>query len=111
MNIKAIIHEAEEGGFWAQVPAIPGCATQGGTMEELAANLREAIEGCLSAGISPPAARRAGAGHRRLKSVAGRAFVRRIERRGWVLLRVNGSLTAKRAASCGFPCRFTAMRR
>jgi hypothetical protein len=30
MNIKAIIHEAEEGGFWAQVPAIPGCATQGG---------------------------------------------------------------------------------
>jgi predicted RNase H-like HicB family nuclease len=31
MKIKAIIHEAEEGGFWAQVPAIPGCATQGGT--------------------------------------------------------------------------------
>jgi hypothetical protein len=29
INIKAIIHEAEEGGFWAQVPAIPGCATQG----------------------------------------------------------------------------------
>jgi len=48
MQLKAIIHEAEEGGFWAEVPAIPGCATQGNTMEELLANLREAVEGCLS---------------------------------------------------------------
>ncbi len=51
MNIKAIIHDAEEGGFWAEVPAIPGCATQGETMEELVANLHEAIEGCLSVDI------------------------------------------------------------
>ena len=50
MKIKAIIHEAEEGGFWAEVPAIAGCATQGETMQELVANLHEAIEGCLSAG-------------------------------------------------------------
>lgn len=28
MKIKVIVHEAEEGGFWAEVPAIPGCATQ-----------------------------------------------------------------------------------
>ena len=41
------MHEAEEGGYWAEVPAIPGCATQGETMEELLDNLREAIEGCL----------------------------------------------------------------
>jgi predicted RNase H-like HicB family nuclease len=54
INIKAIIHEAQEGGFWAEVPAIPGCARQGDTIEELVANLHEAIEGCLSAGISPP---------------------------------------------------------
>jgi predicted RNase H-like HicB family nuclease len=54
MNIKAIVHEAEEGGFWAEVPAIPGCATQGGTMEELVANLHEAIEGCLSVDIETP---------------------------------------------------------
>jgi predicted RNase H-like HicB family nuclease len=53
MNIKAVIHEAEEGGFWAEVPAIPGCATQGGTMEELVANQHEAIEGCLSTELSP----------------------------------------------------------
>ncbi len=48
MNIRVIVHKAEEGGFWAEVPSIPGCATQGETMEELRANLREAIEGCLS---------------------------------------------------------------
>jgi predicted RNase H-like HicB family nuclease len=54
MRFKAIVHEAEEGGFWAEVPAIPGCATQGESMEELIANLREAIEGCLSVEISPP---------------------------------------------------------
>ncbi len=43
-----MIHEAEEGGFWAEVPAIPGCATQGETLKELFANVREAVEGCLS---------------------------------------------------------------
>jgi len=48
MNIKVVVHEAEEGGYWAEVPAILGCATQGETMEELLENLREAIEGCLS---------------------------------------------------------------
>jgi hypothetical protein len=35
MTIKIILHEAEEGGFWAEVPAIPGCATQGDSMDEL----------------------------------------------------------------------------
>ena len=55
MKIKVIVHEAEEGGFWAEVPAIPGCATQGETMEELMANLREAIEGCLSVDVETPA--------------------------------------------------------
>jgi predicted RNase H-like HicB family nuclease len=48
VQIKVVVHEAEEGGFWAEVPAIPGCATQGDSMDELMRNLREAIEGCLS---------------------------------------------------------------
>ena len=52
MKIKAIVHEAEEGGFWAEVPAIPGCATQGETIEELLNNLKEAIEGCLAVDVS-----------------------------------------------------------
>ena len=49
-QIKVIIHEAEEGGYWAEVPAMPGCATQGETLKELLLNLSEAIEGCLKAG-------------------------------------------------------------
>jgi predicted RNase H-like HicB family nuclease len=51
VKIKIIIHEAEEGGYWAEVPAIPGCATEGETFEELLQNLYEAIEGCLSVDI------------------------------------------------------------
>ena len=53
MKLKVIVHEAEEGGYWAEVPAIPGCATQGETFEELLANLYEAVEGCLSVDVSP----------------------------------------------------------
>jgi predicted RNase H-like HicB family nuclease len=53
MKLKVIIHEAEEGGYWAEVPAIPGCATQGETFEELLANLYEAVEGCLSVDVQP----------------------------------------------------------
>jgi predicted RNase H-like HicB family nuclease len=49
VQIKIVVHQAEEGGFWAEVPAIPGCATQGDSMDELMQNLREAIEGCLFA--------------------------------------------------------------
>ena len=48
MKIKVVVHEAEEGGFWAEVPAIPGCATEGDTFEELLGNIYEAVEACLS---------------------------------------------------------------
>ncbi len=47
MRIKAIIHQAEEGGFWAEVPALPGCITEGDNMEEVLANLKDAIQGWL----------------------------------------------------------------
>ena len=47
MKVKVVVHEAEEGGYWAEVPAIPGCATQGDDLEDLLNNLHEAIEGCL----------------------------------------------------------------
>jgi predicted RNase H-like HicB family nuclease len=53
MKIKVIVHEAEEGGYWAEVPTVPRCATQGETFEELLQNLYEAIEGCLSVDVSP----------------------------------------------------------
>ena len=48
MKLKVVIHRAEEGGYWAEVPAIPGCVSQGETREELLTNVQEAIEGCLS---------------------------------------------------------------
>ena len=47
MRVKAIIHEAEEGGYWAEIPAIPGCATQGESFQDLLANIYEAVEACL----------------------------------------------------------------
>jgi len=48
MKIKAIIHPAEEGGYWAEVPALPGCITEGDSLEEVMRNLEDAIEGWLS---------------------------------------------------------------
>ena len=54
MKIKIIVHEAEEGGYWAEVPGIPGCASQGETFEELLQNLYEAVEGCLSVNVTTP---------------------------------------------------------
>ncbi|MEH2124902.1 type II toxin-antitoxin system HicB family antitoxin [Nostoc sp.] len=47
MKIRAIIHPAEEGGYWAEVPALPGCITEGDTIEEVMANLKDAIESWL----------------------------------------------------------------
>jgi predicted RNase H-like HicB family nuclease len=51
MKINVVVNEAEEGGFWAEVPAIPGCATEGDTCEEFLKNLYEAVEGCLSVSV------------------------------------------------------------
>lgn len=48
MNLRVVVHEAEEGGYWAEAPAVPGCVTQADTLEELRKNIHEAIEGCLS---------------------------------------------------------------
>ena len=47
MKLTIVIHEAEEGGYWAEVPILPGCATQGETVEALLANLGEAAQGWL----------------------------------------------------------------
>lgn len=57
MNVRVVVHTAEEGGYWAEVPAIPGCASQGDTYDELLRNLRDAIEACLSLDIEAPEAR------------------------------------------------------
>ena len=54
MKLNVVVHNAQEGGYWAEVPSLPGCATQGETFEELLANLYEAVEGCLTVDIQPP---------------------------------------------------------
>jgi predicted RNase H-like HicB family nuclease len=53
MKLKIVIHDAKDGGYWAEVPATPGCATQGETLDELLANVHEAIQGCLSVDVQP----------------------------------------------------------
>ena len=75
MKIKVVIHEAEEGGYWAEVPAVPGCASQGETLEEVLANVHEAVEGCLSVDVTTPQVYRTrpGIGNSCMKSI-GRAF-------------------------------------
>ncbi|MGQ9533442.1 MAG: type II toxin-antitoxin system HicB family antitoxin [Desulfotomaculales bacterium] len=59
MEYTVIIHSAEEGGYWAEVPALPGCYSQGESIEETICNVREAIEAHLEAlreeGEEPPA--------------------------------------------------------
>jgi predicted RNase H-like HicB family nuclease len=47
MKYKVVIHKAEEGGYWAEVPAVPGCFSQGETVDELMENIHEALAACL----------------------------------------------------------------
>ena len=51
MKLHVVVHQADEGGYWAEVPSIPGCATQGDSIEELLENVHEAVEGCLSVDV------------------------------------------------------------
>jgi predicted RNase H-like HicB family nuclease len=47
MNYKIVIHREPQGGFWAEVPVLPGCVSHGDTLPELKGSIREAIEGYL----------------------------------------------------------------
>jgi len=49
MEYTILIHQAEEGGFWSEVPALPGCYSQGETIDETLRNTKEAIESYLIA--------------------------------------------------------------
>jgi predicted RNase H-like HicB family nuclease len=48
MKLKAVVHPAEEGGYWAEIPALPGCISEGDTFDETLSSIREAAEGWLS---------------------------------------------------------------
>ena len=47
MKFRVVVHPAEEGGSWAEIPALAGCVSEGETLEEALANIREAAEGWL----------------------------------------------------------------
>lgn len=49
MKYAVVVHEAEEGGFWAEVPALPGCFAQGESMEDVLADMQAAIQSHLEA--------------------------------------------------------------
>lgn len=42
-RFRAVVHTEPEGGYWAEVPELPGCFTQGATLDEIYRNLPEAI--------------------------------------------------------------------
>jgi predicted RNase H-like HicB family nuclease len=46
-NYIVVIHQDPQSGFWSEVPALPGCYSQGETIDELMANTREAIGAVL----------------------------------------------------------------
>jgi len=48
MTLEVVIHKSEEGGYWAEIPALPACATQAETISELLARIKEAAEGWLA---------------------------------------------------------------
>ena len=58
MEYTVILHPAEEGGYWAEVPVLQGCLSQGETVEDTLRNIKEAIESHLIAlkteGRQPP---------------------------------------------------------
>ena len=44
MKLKVILEPSDEGGYTVYVPSLPGCISEGDTMEEALANIREAID-------------------------------------------------------------------
>ena len=49
MEYTVLVYKAEEGGYWAEVPALPGCYSQGETVEETMNNVKEAVEAHITA--------------------------------------------------------------
>ena len=47
MRLKVFIHPSDDGGFWAEVHALPGCVSEGEAYDETLSNIREAAEGWL----------------------------------------------------------------
>ena len=55
MVYRVIIEKGEDFGFVVHCPSIPGCHSQGNTIEEAIENIKDAIRGCLSVLEEEPA--------------------------------------------------------
>ena len=51
MKLRVLVHSAEEGGYWAEIPVLPGCVSEGETYEETMSNIYGAAEGWLAVAI------------------------------------------------------------
>ncbi|MBM2827446.1 MAG: hypothetical protein HW403_1510 [Dehalococcoidia bacterium] len=64
VQLSVVLHRAEEGGYWVDVPSLPGCFSQGESVEEALSNIKEAIElhleGCLEDGLELPEGKESG---------------------------------------------------
>ena len=63
LEYTIVIHPAEEGGFWSEVPSLPGAGSQGESVDETVSNTKESIQAVLE--VSESAAKRS---HRRRRS-------------------------------------------
>jgi predicted RNase H-like HicB family nuclease len=89
MKLQVMIHPAEEGGFWAEIPAFAGCVSEGETLEETLLNIKEAAEGWLEvAALRKPKFKLL---LRVMKSISGKAFCKLLHLYGWELQRIRGS--------------------
>jgi len=103
MKLKILIHQDEKSGYWAEVPSLPGCFTQGETMDDLLTNLYEAIDGYLKVKeeetMNLANARITGKDEHYkifelvvlMKTICGKKLSKILETKGWVLKRINGS--------------------
>jgi predicted RNase H-like HicB family nuclease len=57
-KLRVVVHQADEGGYWAEVPALPGCFTQAETLAELRANVQAAVDLYLDEKATVSGARR-----------------------------------------------------
>ena len=87
-RLKVVIHEAEEGGYWAEVPAFPGCVSEGETLDQVRAENRGSVPGRVRgyAGRARPVPAECA-----MKHVTGKEMCRALERNGWTLSRIRGS--------------------
>lgn len=53
-SYTVVVHQAEEGGYWGEVLELPGCVSQGETLDEFRHNIREALEAVIGSESDTP---------------------------------------------------------